>query len=544
MKKLYSKILVFFVLTLMLTANGGYCAAKTVKQIINFAKYGTVIVKTHKNGQPLGHGSGFFISKNYVVTNYHVIRGGNSFIVRTYDKEEYNVKRIIALDESYDIAVLELAAPPKNIKILTMADNLPEQGDDVLVIGAPIGLDYTVTRGIVTAIRDMERNGTCIQIDASISPGNSGGPVLNDQSEVIGIATFFLPGDKYTPTQNLNFAVSVQYVKYLLNMGYKKFATDETYKRALEYYRAGEDEKALPLLKPYADSHPDNTDAWYYLGKSYYYTGKYENSLECFKHVVRIDKNDYASYNHIALNLIKLKNYEEALKACDKSLAIVSSGPEAADAYNNIGVCFYETQKYHDAISYYKKALQYKPTYSIYLNNMGLAYKDIKDPENALFYFEKAAAANPKDPNAYYYIGMLYYDDRQDDAAAKYFARAIKLDPYFSKAYYYMGNIYYDKKDYKIALEFYEKTIDLNPNYDLAYTGAGNCLMQAGDNETAIKYFLKSIEIYPNNPEALYSLGVAYLAIGNKNGALKAYEYLKKLDAKSAQDLYNMINKP
>jgi|GEM_PF-3078175 len=544
MKKAFSKALISFVLAVFLSSNCAYAAAKTVKQIINYAKYGTVIVKTYKNEQPLGHGSGFFISKNYVVTNYHVIEDGNSFIVRTYDKEEYKVKKIIALDASYDIAVLELAGVPKNIKVLTMADIMPEQGDDVLVIGAPIGLDYTVTRGIVTAIRDMDRNGTCIQIDASISPGNSGGPVLNDQSEVIGIATFFLPGDKNAPAQNLNFAVSVQYVKYLLNSGYKKFATDETYNRALEYYRAGEDEKAIPLLQPYAESHPEKTDAWYYLGMSYYYTGNYENSLECFRHVLRIDKNDYASYNNMALNFIKLKKYGDAMDACDKSLEIMPSGPDSANAYNNMGICYYETGKYYDAVDYYKKALRYKPGSTTFFNNMGLAYEGLKQYDNAVNCYDAAIKANPNDYGAYYNLGYLYYNDKQDETAAKYFARVIKLNPNYADAYYYMGNIFYYKKDYKTAREFYEKTIDLNPYKDLAYTGAGLCIMALGDNQTAIKYFLKSIEIYKNNPEALYSLGVAYMNIGDKESALKAYEYLKKLDPKSAQVLYEMINKP
>lgn len=543
MKRIYSKVLILVLLIIFSSSNYGYCAQKTVKEIINFAKYGTVVIGVYKNGQPLGHGSGFFIAKNYIVTNYHVIAGSNDIRVKTYDKEEYKVKNIVALDESYDIAVLEITAPPKNIKVLTMADNLPEQGDDVLVIGAPLSLDYTVTKGIVTAIRDMERNGTCIQIDASISPGNSGGPVLNNNCEVIGIATFFLPGDKYTPVQNLNFAVSVGYVKYILNMGYKKIATDESYKRALDYYKAAEDEKALPLLKPYADSHPDNADAWFYTGVCYYYTGKYENSMECLKHVVRLDKNDYVSYNYIALNLIKLKKYEEAIKYCDKSLELISSGPNSASAYNNKGLCFYETKRYYDAIEYYKKALQCKPTSALFLNNMGLAYQALKEYENALSYYDKAIKVNPKDPEAYYNVGLLYYDDKQDDVAAKYFASAIKLDPYFSSAYYYMGNIYYYKKDYKTAREFYEKTIDIDPYYDLAYTGAGMCLMQAGDNRTAIKYFLKSIEIYKNNPEAFYSLGIAYLNIGDKESALKSYEYLKNLDPKSAKDLYDKINK-
>ncbi|MFH1453452.1 MAG: tetratricopeptide repeat protein [Armatimonadota bacterium] len=544
MKKTYSKVLIFIMLVVFLSSSCVYAAPKTVKEIINYAKYGTVVIEVFKNGKPLGSGSGFFISNDEVVTNYHVIEGSDAIIVKTYNKQEYRVKKIIALDQSYDIAVLKLATPATGIKILTMADQLPEQGDDVLVIGAPLSFDYTVTRGIVTAIRDMERNGTCIQIDASISPGNSGGPVLNNNSEVIGIATFFIPGTKEAPGQNLNFAASVGYVKYLLNMGYKKFVTDESYKRALEYYMAGEDEKALPLLKPYADSHPDNADAWFYTGVCYYYTGRYENSIDCMNRVLQLDKNDYTAYNYIASNLIKLKEYNEAIKYCDKSLAIKPSGQESASAYNNKGLCYYETQRYYDAIDYYEKALRQKPTNTLFMNNMGLAYEKLKDYKKALNCYDKAIKVNPNDPSAYYNIGYLYYLDKQDETASTYFTKAIKLDPGFSLAYYYMGNIFYDKKDYKKAYNLYLATIETNPYYDLAYTGAGLCLMQSGDNETAIKYFLKAIEIYKNNPEALYSLGVAYLNLGDKEAALEVYGYLRGVDRKSANALYDLINKP
>ena len=516
----------------------------TVKEIISYAKYGTVVVKIMEKGKMVGHGSGFFISNKYVVTNFHVASGKESYIVKTYDEQEYKVKNIVAYDESYDIAILELMTPAKNIKILRLADNLPEQGDDVLVIGAPLSLEYTVSRGIVTAIRDMPYNGTCIQIDAAISPGNSGGPVLNNECKVTGIATFYI--DENKTAQNLNFAVSIDYVKYLLNMNCKKGAYDQSYKRAIKYYNEGEYDKALPLLKPYVSSKPDNADAWFTLARCYYKLKKYDESIESYKQVLRIEPNDALTYNNIANNYLIIRNYDEAMKYCNKSIELDPTGYSAPYAYYNKGNCYFDNQRYLEAIECYKKALGLKPAYTDVYIDLGLSYEYLGQKQNALESYERSIKINPKFADGYFYIGKMYFNEEKDDIASKYFIKAAEVDPGFSDPFYYLGMISLLRKDLtnsdvQSAKKCFEKAIYLDKNFSQAYTGLGRCYRYFSDFDNAVKCFTEAIKINERSKEAYYLLGITYLDLGDSQMALKCYDYLKNIDPVYAEKLYKEI---
>jgi hypothetical protein len=120
---------------------------------------------------------------------------------------------VLHLDKARDIAVIKVVARPELMKQLPVSRVLPRQGEDVAAFGNPQGLEFSVTRGIVSGIREasylnnlnLGKNfgGIWIQTDAAISPGNSGGPLVNYRGEVVGISTF-----SRTQSQNLNFAIS------------------------------------------------------------------------------------------------------------------------------------------------------------------------------------------------------------------------------------------------------------------------------------------------------------------------------------------------
>jgi S1-C subfamily serine protease len=148
-------------------------------------------------------GSGFFINKDgLVITNYHVVEGAYRIIVETFNGRKYNVRTVIDTDKNNDLTSLLMDIRNDKINYLKISAVLPEPGDRVIVIGSPLGLEQTVTDGVVSAIRTISGIGEILQISAPISPGSSGGPVVNLRGEVIGVATFqFMAG------QNLNFAI-------------------------------------------------------------------------------------------------------------------------------------------------------------------------------------------------------------------------------------------------------------------------------------------------------------------------------------------------
>ncbi|WP_288107364.1 Do family serine endopeptidase, partial [Limnobacter sp.] len=136
---------------------------------------------------PRGVGSGFIIDQNgYVLTNHHVIEGADNIYVTLTDKREFKAK-VIGSDKRTDVALLKIDG--KDLPTIKIGDDSKAKvGQWVVAIGSPFGLDNTVTAGIISAkARDTGEYLPFIQTDVAVNPGNSGGPLLNLDGEVIGI---------------------------------------------------------------------------------------------------------------------------------------------------------------------------------------------------------------------------------------------------------------------------------------------------------------------------------------------------------------------
>lgn len=146
-------------------------------------------------------GSGFFVDTNTVVTNYHVIEGAKKIQVTTKDNEIHDVDTIIGYSEVLDLAILYVEA---DCEPLILSQTESRAGEDVYTLGSPLGLTGTITKGMITTASRVVYGEDFIQIDAALSPGNSGGPLVNMYGEVIGVNTMYFPGG-----QNLNFAINI-----------------------------------------------------------------------------------------------------------------------------------------------------------------------------------------------------------------------------------------------------------------------------------------------------------------------------------------------
>jgi serine protease Do len=160
---------------------------------------------------PLGSGSGFYLHKHkLIVTNSHVVSGLKEIVMSSKNIKRREAK-VIYDDPKYDLAFIST----EEIKIktpLTLSTKSVNDGDKVVAIGHPYGLNYTATQGIVSKASRLQGELEYIQIDAAINPGNSGGPVLNEQGEVIGVNTFIIQN-----SNNLGFALPFHYVKEALD---------------------------------------------------------------------------------------------------------------------------------------------------------------------------------------------------------------------------------------------------------------------------------------------------------------------------------------
>jgi len=160
-------------------------------------------------------GSGFAVGENCIVTNAHVISNDRNITVVTYGGTEYQAS-VLGINEKEDIAVL--IVKDAKFPYLTVADiTTIKTGNDIYAIGAPKGMTYTLTKGGISAKERMIGNKSYIQIDAAINEGNSGGPLLNDAGQVLGMNTL-----KMSDSEGIGLAIPINRIcDYLESLGIK-----------------------------------------------------------------------------------------------------------------------------------------------------------------------------------------------------------------------------------------------------------------------------------------------------------------------------------
>jgi serine protease Do len=165
-------------------------------------------VVTIRTAQSLG--TGFVVrSEGWIATNLHVVVGGPRVRVTLRDQREFDVVEVLAARPEYDLALVRVEA--RGLRTVPIGDSdAMRPGDPIVAIGNPLGLEDTVSNGLVSARRKVD-GFEVLQVSAPIAAGSSGGPLINEHGEVIGIATAILQGG-----QNLNFGVPVRYLALMM----------------------------------------------------------------------------------------------------------------------------------------------------------------------------------------------------------------------------------------------------------------------------------------------------------------------------------------
>jgi serine protease Do len=200
--------------------------SRPVKELVREFGEGVISVET-----PGGLGSGFIVNEDgYAVTNNHVIEGETKIAVVLYQNTEGGLVRrridnveIVALNPFVDLALLKIPQQ-KDVKLKPVSlGNLDDlnAGDGAFAVGNPLGLERSVSQGIISTLNRNFEGLVYLQTDAAINPGNSGGPLFNMKGEVVGVTNMGFRG-----TDNLGFAIPIPYVKYFL-LNREAFAFDK-----------------------------------------------------------------------------------------------------------------------------------------------------------------------------------------------------------------------------------------------------------------------------------------------------------------------------
>jgi S1-C subfamily serine protease len=180
-----------------------------------------------------GLGSGFVVTESgRLVTNVHVLAGAQkAHAIFPNDNTRYEITHTTHIDEGRDICIAQLKTNKRLVPI-KLAAKLPSKGENIIGLGSPLGLSFTATRGIVSAVRagaelardlgDDSMRGTWLQVDVALSPGNSGGPLINSKGEVVAMSTRASQG----VAQNLNFGISVKDIREAIDKSKGNSRTD------------------------------------------------------------------------------------------------------------------------------------------------------------------------------------------------------------------------------------------------------------------------------------------------------------------------------
>jgi S1-C subfamily serine protease len=199
----------------------------TVEELVTRSMPAVVTVETKD-----GLGSGFFVSRELLVTNAHVVRGNSAVMLRASGTHP-RTARVQTQSDDLDLAVLSVDIVDVNQVYLPLASPSDVHvGAEVIAIGSPLGLQNTVTRGIVSGMRQSD-GVKLIQTDAAINPGNSGGPLLDRYGRVLGVNTMRIAGGG---VQSLGFAVSIHYARAMLGAGFAPKSDDRRGDAGLREY--------------------------------------------------------------------------------------------------------------------------------------------------------------------------------------------------------------------------------------------------------------------------------------------------------------------
>ena len=443
-----------------------------------------LLVMNDRDNKPIGMGSGFFVQPNTIATNYHVIEGaahGTVKLVRMPTK--YTIDGVLAIDKDNDLALLKVSAA-SDIKPLTLINDSETVriGERVFVVGNPKGLEGTLSEGIISNLHPLEDNKR-LQMDAPISPGSSGGPVLNREGEVIGVA---VGSRQALGAQNLNFAIPSNYLKKLIDQS----------------------KSATPLPE---QEQSISAETYYVRGNIKFKQGDYVGAITDFDEAIQL-KPDYAeAYNNRGLAKHELGDHAAALVDFDKAIQLK---PGLSVAYNNRALANQALGELHAAITDYDKAIQLKDDDAAVFRNRGVTKDKLGDHAAALADFDKAIQLKPDFAEAYDSRGYMKDKLGEHAAALADYDIAIQLKPDYADAYNNRGFAKYELEDYFAALADYETAIQLKPDFPNVYNNRGLVKTNLNQHVAAITDYNIALQLKPDYADAYFNRGVSYLELG------------------------------
>lgn len=352
------------------------------REVARRAFSSVVMLVTDERGQEGVFGSGFVVAPRVVATNYHVIKDAEAVYGRVVgSRSVHRMGRILASDPRRDLALLffpDLEAP-----VLPIAVDSVAAGDTIYVVGSPEGLEGTLSKGIVSSVRQAEG---VLQIDAAVSHGSSGGPVIDQAGAVVGVVVATAKTG-----QNLNFAIPASFLVLITReakltpriysppaVGSVASSKQLAFDRISELYRAERYDLALEAAAAAAASWPNDPLLVYYAGVCAYSADKPSVAIDYYRAAISLYPKDGVVWG------------------------------ELARAYRSVGYLTKDKRWFEESATAGREALRMGGVSAEALKAIAHSFEDVGRFDEAVDVQQRIAAATPSDPEPRISLAHLY----------------------------------------------------------------------------------------------------------------------------------------
>lgn len=477
--------------------------AKSAVEVFEGVSDSVVIVYgKNREGRVTSMGSGVVMAADEVVTNCHVIEEASDLWVKHKDSERSATRKQSDFDR--DVCSLTVRDLKATVARLGSTQDL-KVGQRVYAIGAPRGLELTLSEGIISSLREVEGS-RYLQITAPISAGSSGGGLFDEGGRLIGLPTFYL-----SEGQQLNFAVPVEWVKALpqRDAAARKAAPTVTawVNRAIEL-EANEGWAALlKHAQRWTQDRPSDDLAWFYLGIAHEKIGETAKAIDAYRQAVHIN-------------------------------------PEFAGGWGQLGDAYARNDQMTGAIEAYRQVVRINPGYVGGWYALSHAYERAGQMAHAIDAIQQRIRIDPRDASGWYALGSKYSTAGQTANAISAYQQAVRINPDFAQVWYSLGVAYRRIGQVARAIEAFQQATRINPNDAWAWSALGDTYKHAGQTAQAIRAYRQALRVNPHDDLVWYALGETYSIEGRKGETMEVYRRLKDLSPDLAGQFFKKFISP
>jgi tetratricopeptide (TPR) repeat protein len=471
--------------------------------------------------------------RGLLLTNQHAIAGATD-VMLTFPKYrdgklevdiakygEPTPARVVDSDQAIDLALIQVKKLPRRLSALTMAESSATPGERVHAIGGqPLGSFglWKYSTGFVSQVSllrlDGDRELRVMQSSIDLNPGNSGGPIVNDQGQVVGVSQSGHT-EAHAVTNNVDVDTVREYIKMVIPIldGHDPEAHVELGRRHLD---EGRDQVAMQLFSEALDHDPNLAEAYAQRGRAFMKSEDYVTAVNDFSEAIKLQRTNATAWAGRALAYRYLENYDQSIQ--DYSSAITHD-PGNAGLYNQRAIAHEMKEDYRLALSDYGRALKIVPGDPQYLANRADLWNKMKEFQNGKADAEMAIQANADFAWAYSVLGAALAGMEQYSEAAESYYQAFQKDESQQNYLVQAGENVQRAGDHELGVQVWTKIIELDPENAYNYFSRGWSHRRLENYRAAVQDFNVAINMRSDDAAYFHERGLALQAMGQQEAA-------------------------